>query len=960
VTVAAVALVVLAGGLLITFVTAAIRSAWQDWTARACVLGAGVMIATFALTVYASGAPHLGDVRVSVAALELPLKKTSFGGDPETDAVVVGPRQPGDAGVHARALTLTPTEAGVVDLKYRRPTIEEPAGMLRWRTAGTDDRAWARPGSSVLKVGQAVCVPTSGGLVAVRLGSRNELITQGRSSAPLPLTTSPRRALRLSHAAATSPAEVVAGPIAGARTLIARRGNLWRSAVGVDLLDTGAFVGDAACRRRLTSASGSLPSLSPGGTGVDLQFIGVRLAEDWRAAESLRNDEPLPESGLISYRAVTTAIVRDGGSARLKIDLIRPETHVLDAAALETSLPPGREGRVRLVFGDTDAGDGGKDVVVVRPAAVGNAAMPALASRLEFGREPGFRVAGPGLTSRVGDFGRTETLYVPESVDAARAEVRTERVDGDWAPLRSLPALVLAGLIASLAGTWRLRVQSPQAFIILTLLDFLLVMRVLVAVQGAVSEASTVAAGHVAAAVLALAAVPFAISGAHWATTNRGRTPARALAGAHATFVVAIAIHLTLVNGGISRDPLLLMGGAAVIALALLLAPSGIIPQTWAAGVAWTMRRLGTVPAGPAPSWKTRWATRARKAASHAWFGAALTMVVLSVARVIIGPSVFINTAAIYTPLVVVFWAYVLARTQRAVDDRRAAGRTSFWKASAIWLAAGLACAVVVGAALLHDAGYAVVHSFVFGLILAVMLSWRPIGRGDLASRFAMSAGVLVIALTFVVAMRVDLAGPEPWPDPAAITDEAEAASIRERILLRATEADTDWLRLRGIHDENGLASLGTREAEGLRAAMHAWREYADQGVWGRGYLNLPEPTELRRYHLSDNLAAVHLLAPFGRSGTLAFLFILTGAAAACTMRLHADRGGRWPEWAQAAGIFSLWSLAGASAYMVLANLDVMPFTGRNVIMLSALSPSDLLEGSLLIAIAVTTLGEKR
>ena len=48
----------------------------------------------------------------------------------------------------------------------------------------------------------------------------------------------------------------------------------------------------------------------------------------------------------------------------------------------------------------------------------------------------------------------------------------------------------------------------------------------------------------------------------------------------------------------------------------------------------------------------------------------------------------------------------------------------------------------------------------------------------------------------------------------------------------------------------------------------------------------------------------------------------------------------------------ALWVVFGVDAYIVLANLQLVPFTGRNVYLLAAASDSDLLEGTILIVLA--------
>ena len=105
----------------------------------------------------------------------------------------------------------------------------------------------------------------------------------------------------------------------------------------------------------------------------------------------------------------------------------------------------------------------------------------------------------------------------------------------------------------------------------------------------------------------------------------------------------------------------------------------------------------------------------------------------------------------------------------------------------------------------------------------------------------------------------------------------------------------------------------------------------------------------LAPYHLNDNVTAIHLIAPFGRLGAAAFLALLAAAALFYTRAALAEPLSPL----QFAGIAALWTIFGAALYMILANLEVLPFTGKNVYFLAAASGSDLLEGAILIALAM-------
>jgi cell division protein FtsW (lipid II flippase) len=113
----------------------------------------------------------------------------------------------------------------------------------------------------------------------------------------------------------------------------------------------------------------------------------------------------------------------------------------------------------------------------------------------------------------------------------------------------------------------------------------------------------------------------------------------------------------------------------------------------------------------------------------------------------------------------------------------------------------------------------------------------------------------------------------------------------------------------------------------------------------GRGYMQPSDPGDIRPYQADDNLSAIHLMSPFGRIGA-ALLLLVLGVLA---WRLGTP--GKRADAAAMMGALVLWCLFTTAAYMVLGNLHLVPFTGRNIYLLAALSVSDLLEGGILFLI---------
>jgi hypothetical protein len=158
---------------------------------------------------------------------------------------------------------------------------------------------------------------------------------------------------------------------------------------------------------------------------------------------------------------------------------------------------------------------------------------------------------------------------------------------------------------------------------------------------------------------------------------------------------------------------------------------------------------------------------------------------------------------------------------------------------------------------------------------------------------------------------------------------------------------------------------FATSSAQNLGAAMAHLHDYGacPDSKWpgclkGHGYLAIPRPTVLAPYQLNDNVTAIHLIAPFGRLGAAALLLLLAAAALLYTRAALRREGA--PSPLLLAGIAALWTIFGAALYMMLANLEVLPFTGKNVYFLAAASGSDLLEGAILIALAVAAAARTR
>ena len=189
------------------------------------------------------------------------------------------------------------------------------------------------------------------------------------------------------------------------------------------------------------------------------------------------------------------------------------------------------------------------------------------------------------------------------------------------------------------------------------------------------------------------------------------------------------------------------------------------------------------------------------------------------------------------------------------------------------------------------------------------------------------------------------------WSVIAASPPPSAEAPLEDRVAYAVAERSTDsnWLRLRAVFAPSQIERIGNRAAA-VQLDQSLLLGELTGTLLGRGWLY---PVDLGTFrfqatHLSDYLSASHIMAPFGRLGAIAFLLVLAAAAGAAVY-------GRVPvpaPWPHLAGALAIWTLFGAAAYMILANLLLVPFTGRNIYLLAASSGGDLIEGLALLLMA--------
>ncbi len=201
-------------------------------------------------------------------------------------------------------------------------------------------------------------------------------------------------------------------------------------------------------------------------------------------------------------------------------------------------------------------------------------------------------------------------------------------------------------------------------------------------------------------------------------------------------------------------------------------------------------------------------------------------------------------------------------------------------------------------------------------------------------------AAIFGLILAFILLHR---------PPDLCPSDVADAICLQDSLRYAEAMNDKNLIRVMALFTPGDVPHIGTTDAmESAQQVLHL-QTYAGH-LTGQGYLaGITSWGNLRDVHFSDNLSAIHIIYPFGRLGAIAVLSVLF--CAVMTL-LRPVAGDTRPSWLRVAAQLSLWTFFGTGAYMVLANLLLLPFTGRNIYLLAITSVSDLIEGAALLALA--------
>jgi hypothetical protein len=519
------------------------------------------------------------------------------------------------------------------------------------------------------------------------------------------------------------------------------------------------------------------------------------------------------------------------------------------------------------------------------------------------------------------------------------AELRLDRLGGPW--ILGWLALAWAVVVVAVWGDdWRQAGGGRRLqWMLFVALQALLGMRMLTAFAGLAADpelpGGLSVVGEAGLAYIAMTGLFLLL-----APPTEGRAPRLALVFGF-TLAAALALHLWMGGPFFSPTP----GGLSLLATAGVLALSGVqaIGATGRGNA--LIQKLKSRAQGLAPE-----RLRARAADWR------LVLPTTGVVRLLLGlmsikerlPVLGFAVSALYTPALILGLSGLMADGARSTGMRRIRLGLAFCLALAV-----LFVALPVG---VKDNGYALV-----GIPVMVMAAWgvweRRRQATDNTQRLAALAwaGPLTGAVLIVlVATLVFRAPPAASPDDLARAAVAASDQPALDILSRAGAYSQNQLRLWAFGSPDQVERYGSWEAENLRVWSQHLSDYTAT-LFGHGYLAPVNLSVLKPVQLNDNVSTIHVMAPYGRFGAAALLLCLGVLAAAAARVTRPEIGGAPPPppgQGRLIGLMSLWILFGVGAYVVLANLQLAPFTGRNVYLLAAASDSDLLEGMTLFVMA--------
>jgi len=284
-----------------------------------------------------------------------------------------------------------------------------------------------------------------------------------------------------------------------------------------------------------------------------------------------------------------------------------------------------------------------------------------------------------------------------------------------------------------------------------------------------------------------------------------------------------------------------------------------------------------------------------------------------------------IPVSLIYAPLAIVVMALMIVGFRRNPTG-----------AKAVTLAGSFAIIFLAVGVMVRDLGVILIFALPVAFAISKLVNYPSKNAGAFMT-IGRALLVMPILSPFLMLITFYVLFAEPVPAPY------------EDLIghMQASNAwDANLVRLQRYLDPDFLIDVGNRSAMGV-LDQAAQLEPIANSLIGAGYMTPSQVVPpLLSYQYSDNLLAVLVAWPFGRLGLFALLASLVIALVSMRPDPVAPSQRSWIDETSSLALMTLfWS----GAYMALANLNLIPFTGRNFYLLAARSMGDLAEGLVLI-----------
>lgn len=268
--------------------------------------------------------------------------------------------------------------------------------------------------------------------------------------------------------------------------------------------------------------------------------------------------------------------------------------------------------------------------------------------------------------------------------------------------------------------------------------------------------------------------------------------------------------------------------------------------------------------------------------------------------------------------------------------------------------------------------------AFVYLLSIALFLSFSLVLVGIIASDFGIP---LLLSIPILVHLWVERASlSRVWRiailvpilcyvAPTALAGQLGSLGLLEFNQPSRVSWDNNWLRFLQLSYPDSLKEIGRRDSDNLAIMSETLYNYRHSGWLGKGYLGTDVTALLGPTVLREHVPVVFLASEFGMVGTVALLILylvpvlswapLSGHGST-RLTLHSAAGHAPPEIASGyfwrlLGWLCLLTFGAASIYMILANYGWVLFTGKNAYLLGLDSFGDVLEGWVLLAVALVS-----